>query len=166
MSEETSPASSPIVSPETPMPKAIGKKVAPIKNKNSPTDNQVQTRGHVKQSELVKWTVFVRPEVKIAVQKAAKKTGITDTAWLDSALWEAATADLSKKPQPPAKVEDMADILKQFTDRMEADQEATRKAQNNLIQQQGQQIEALAEAVQNNQPKSLKEMIFGKRKDD
>ena len=158
MSEETSPAISPTVLAETPMPQATGKKAAPRKRKNSPTENQVQARGHIKQSELVKWTVFVRPEVKIAVQKAAKKAGITDTAWLDSALWETATADLSKKAQPPAKVEDVADLMGQLERRL-ADQQAE------ALKAQGDQMQELAAAIKS-QPANLKEWLFGKPRQD
>lgn len=165
MSEKIASVDSPTISPNSPIVKQTNKKVTPKKKKNPPTDNQVQTRGHIKQSELVKWTVFVRPEVKIAVQKAAKKGGITDTAWLDNALWEGATADLSKKVQPPAKVEDVADLIKGFAEQMQANQEAARKAQDDLIQQQGQTIEELkktVEAVANKPQPSIVQMIFGK----
>lgn len=166
MTGQTGPSDTPKINKVNQNEKAAGRKYNPIKKPKSRIIQDPDKPKKIKQDQLVKWSVFVQEETKTAVGKAVDKAGITVTEWVDSRLRQAATDELSKKSKPPAKVEDVADLLKAFTDGMRADQAATLQAQNDLIQQQGQQIAALAEAVQSNQPKSLKEMIFGKSKAD
>lgn len=167
MADVAAKKSPPTTALESPTGKTTGKKYSPIKKAKNPTEKKPVQHNKIKQEELVKWTVFVQQETKTAVGLAIEKAGITVTDWIDSRLREAATAELTKKTQPPAKPEDMVKaIVEQFADRMKADQEAAQKAQDERMQQQEQQIAALAETVKNSQPKSLKEMIFGKSKKD
>jgi hypothetical protein len=153
--------------PEVPTEKKVRRKYNAIKKAKKSEEKKPAQHNKIKQEEMVKWTVFVQQETKAFVGKAVEKAGSTVTDWVDSRLRKAASDEISaKKPhtQPPAKVEDVADLIKGFAERMQANQEAAAKAQADMIQQQGQQIAALAEAVQNSQPKSLKERIFGKSK--
>lgn len=116
------------------------------------------------QTDKIKWSIFTEAETKIAAQKASKKAGLKLNEWIDYTLREAAITQLTKKIEPPAKTEDvMMDIVGKFAERMKADQAETLKIQNDLIQQQGQQIEDLTKAIAN-QPASLKEWLLGKPK--
>lgn len=127
-----------------------------------PPVSQIKDRKN--QTDNVKWSIFTEAETKISVVKAAKKAGLKLNEWIDNRLRQAAIDELTKKSQPPAKPEDLvADIVQQFADRMKADQAATAKAQNDLIERQGAQIEQLAAAVAN-RPATIKEMLFGKAK--
>lgn len=173
MTEEIPSEASPIKSENIQIETPTDKKTSRIKKANSPKPKQGAGLNKIKQEELHKWTVFVQPETKVSCNKAAQKAGLTVTDWLDSRLREAATAELTKKAKPPIKTEDVADILRQFTDDMTARQEAaqaaqaaTIQAQNDLIQQQGEQLATIANAVKNTQPKSLKEMLFGRKSAD
>ena len=148
-------------------PKVVKSNTVAAVNGEAQNDNASQTKTRKNQTDNVKWSIFTEAETKVSTGKAAKKAGLKLNEWIDSRLRQAAIAELTKKAEPPAKTEDLVtDIVQQFADRMKADQAATVQAQNDLIQQQGQQIAALAEAVQKNQPKSIKEMIFGKSKTD
>lgn len=161
---ETSGSDSPIIPAIYPTGNATGKKRSLIKKAKTPTEKKPVQHNKIRQDELVKWTVFVQQETKTAVGLAVEKASITVTDWIDSRLREAATAELTKKVQPPIKTEDLVtDIVQQFADRMKADQAATAKAQNDLIERQGAQIEQLAAAVAN-RPATIKEMLFGKAK--
>lgn len=147
---------------KTPTGKPTGKRTIPTKKRNSPKPKQGAGLNKIKQDELVKWTVFVQPETRASVNKAAEKAGLTVTDWIDSRLREAATTELTKKAQPPAKPEDMVtDIVQKVAERMKAEQETTSQAQTDLIRQQGEQLAALTAAIEN-QPRSIKEMLFGK----
>lgn len=130
-----------------------------------------QTKAKKNQTDNVKWSIFTEAETKNSAVKAAKKAGLKLNEWIDQTLRRVAIEELTHKPQPPAKPEDMVkEILDQYTDRMKADQAATVEAQNVILQQQGDQIAALAKAVEiqtqaaANQPATLKEYLFGKKK--
>lgn len=127
-------------------------------------ENSSLTKDKKNQTDNVKWSIFTEAETKVSVGKASKKAGLGLNQWVDTRLRKAAIDELTAKSQPPAKTEDLVtDIVQQFADRMKADQEATVKAQNDLIQQQGAQLTALTEAIAK-QPTSFKEMLFGKAK--
>lgn len=140
-----------------------------IKKAKNQTENKAGQQRKIKQSDLVKWTVFVSEETKSFCGKAIEKSGLTIMEWVDSRLQQAARDEVGTKSKPPAKVEDVTDFLKQFTEKMEATQSATTEATNAIIQQQGQQIAELTKAVQTavNRPQpTIREMIFGRKKDD
>ena len=160
MTDNQTAANSPTNPANNPTSKSTGKKVTRIKNANSPKPKQSAGLNKIKQDELVKWTVFVQPETKTAVSKAVEKAGTTLTDWIDSRLRETATAELTKKAQPPAKPEDVADLMGQLEKRLADQQAAALKAQG---EQMGGQIQELATAI-NNRPASMKEWLFGKPK--
>ena len=156
MTDDQTPADSPTIPRKVPTNRATGKKPSPTKKKNSPTMKQGAGFNKIKQDELVKWTIFVQEETKTFVGKAAQKAGLTTTDWLDSRLRETATVELSHKSKPPAKVEDVADLMTQLEKRL-TDQQA--QTAQKLAEQMQQQTEAL-----NNRPANLKEWLFGKPK--
>jgi hypothetical protein len=159
---KTMTADAPTNPPNAPTGKATNRKGTPTKKTKNPTDKKEFQHNKIKQDELVKWTVFVQPETKIAVSKAVEKAGTTLTDWIDSRLREVATAELTKKAQPPAKPEDVADLMGQLEKRLADQQAAALKAQG---EQMGGQIQELAAAI-NNRPASVKEWLFGKPKQD
>jgi len=135
-----------------------------LNEENLITANSDKIKIKNNQTDKIKWSIFTEAETKIAAQKASKKAGLKLNEWIDYTLREAAITQLTKKIEPPAKTEDvMMDIVGKFAERMKADQAETLKIQNDLIQQQGQQIEDLTKAIAN-QPMSLKEWILGKSK--
>lgn len=154
--QKLSSESSPTIPPKSPTVKTTGRKSTPTKNKNSPTAKQGAGLNKIKQEDLVKWTVFVQEETKSAVSMAAAKAGTTITDWLDSRLRQVASDELTKKPKPPAKVEDVADLMTQLEKRL-SDQQAE------VLKAQGDQMQEIAAAIKN-QPTNLKEWIFGKKK--
>jgi hypothetical protein len=135
------------------------------KNEETQTDKKPrQTKSTKNQTDNVKWSIFTEIETKTAAGMAAKKAGKKLNEWIDYALREAATAELTTKPEPPAKVEDLVeDLLTRYTERLRTEQADTIKTQNAAIQQQQEQLKQLTEAI-NQQPKSLKELVFGKSK--
>lgn len=135
-----------------------------LNEENLTTPVSGKTKFKNNQTDKIKWSIFTEAETKIATQKASKKAGLKLNEWIDHTLREAAMGQLTRKIDPPAKTEDvMMDIVGKFAERMKADQVETLKAQNELIQQQGQQIEYLTKAI-GNQPTSLKEWLLGKSK--
>jgi hypothetical protein len=156
MTDDKTPVDVPTIPPKSPTSKATETKAIPTKKKNSPTMKHGAGLNKIKRDELVKWTVFVQQETKSAVGMAAGKAGLTVTDWLDSRLRQIATDELTKKPQPPAKVEDVADLMGQFEKRL-TDQQAE------AAKMHSDQIAKLAAAIEN-RPASLKEMLFGKPK--
>jgi hypothetical protein len=135
-----------------------------LNEENLITSNSDKIKNKNNQTDKIKWSIFTEAETKIAAQKASKKAGLKLNEWIDYTLREAAITQLTKKIEPPAKTEDvMMDIVGKFAERMKADQAETLKIQNDLIQQQGQQIEDLTKAIAN-QPASLKEWLLGKPK--
>lgn len=152
MTDEQPPEST----PTNPQKSPTGKKGSPTKKKNSPTIKQGAGLNKIKQDELVKWTVFVQPETRISVNKAATKARLTVTDWIDSRLRDAATTELTNKPKPPAKPEDVADLMNQLETRL-----ATQQAE--ALKAQGEQMQQLAETIKS-QPANLKEWLFGKPK--
>lgn len=128
-------------------------------NLNAPT-RQTNSK---KSQTTVKWSLVTQIETKSMVSKAAKKAGKGLFEWSEEKLREAAVAELTSKPEPPARAEDLVkDIVEQFAEKFQASQEAATKAQNDLLEKQGEQIAELKKAIQD-QPRSLKEIIFGKK---
>ena len=119
----------------------------------------------IKTEDMVKWSIFVQEETKTAIGKAVDKAGVSVTEWVDTRLRKAANDELLKKPQPPAKVEDVADIIKGFAETMQASQQAAQEAQGQQIKEQGEQIAALTAAIRDNQPKGIRELLFGRKKE-
>lgn len=132
-------------------------------NDNQKVRNTSQIKKKENQTDKVKWSIFTDIETKTISHKAAKKAGLKLNEWIDRALREKGTEELTKKAEPPAKTEDLVkDIVSQFAEKFEASQEATRQAQTAMIEQQGRQIADLTKAI-SEQPKNWKEMLFGKK---
>lgn len=147
---------------ETPTPANDLENGLTIEPENQTTENSGQTKPAKSQTK-VKWTVETENETRSLVAKAAKKAGEKLFVWVDAKLREAATAEITNKPQPPARPEDMvADIVQQVAAKFQSQQEANLKAQTALIEKQGQQIAALTETL-SKQPKTAREWIFGKK---
>lgn len=138
-----------------------------FEEKNQTTDKKEniasQTKNKKNQTENVKWSIFTEAETKIAAGKAAKKAGLKLNEWIDRALRDQATAELSKRSDPPAKPEDLVnDILQKFTDKLQAEQKASQEAQEAAMKEQATQIAQLTETL-SSRPQNLKEWVFGKK---
>lgn len=134
-----------------------------LKAENQTAEESSQRKTKKNQTDNVKWSIFTEIETKIIAGKAAKKAGLKLNEWLDRAIRQQGTEELTKKSEPPARTEDLVkDIVAQFADKFAASQEAATKAQSALIEKQGQQIAELTKAV-SEQPRGIKELLFGKK---
>lgn len=156
MADEQTPENSPTIPANKQTIQTDRKKSSPPKKQNSKTIKQGAGLNKIKQDELVKWTIHVQEETRTFVGKASTKAGLTQTDWIDSRLQQAARDELASKPKPPAKPEDVADLMTQLEKRLTEQQVESAKSQ-------GDQIKQLADAI-NNRPANLKEWLFGKPK--
>lgn len=126
------------------------------------TETKKGQKKAAKSQTTQKWSIVTEIETKSLAAKAAKKANKKLFEWIDHAIRETATSELKAKPQPPAKPEDLVtDIVAKVAQQMQKGQEEATKAQTDLIEQQSARIDQLTQVIQN-QPRNLKEWIFGK----
>jgi hypothetical protein len=80
-----------------------------------------KTRGRPKKTdsvELSRWTILVPWETRSSATKAAERSGKAINVWLDTALLEASRGELTKKREV-AKPEDVMDVIKALSDKMD-----------------------------------------------
>ncbi|KAA9340346.1 hypothetical protein [Larkinella humicola] len=142
------------------------------------TERKSGLKKQAKSQTTVKWSIVTEIETKSLTAKAAKKAKKGLFEWVEYNLRDAATIELTNKPKPPARPEDLAtDLLEKFAKRVGDDQAQTIKTQNELIQQQAVQMEAQSRQLQEQanqlrqlteaikaQPGNLWEMVFGKNR--
>lgn len=76
--------------------------------------------------DLARWTILVPWETRISVTKAAERQQKSLNAWIDKALLDASRGELMQKREV-AKPEDVMDVIKQMSEKIDKIKEEVNK---------------------------------------
>lgn len=76
--------------------------------------------------DLARWTILVPWETRISVTKAAERQHKSLNAWIDKALLDASRGELTQKREV-AKPEDVMDVIKQMSEKLDKIKEEVNK---------------------------------------